>query len=100
MNTQNDLDTAVRDWICGHADGEKILAKDAFKAGANWQREQMLKNVVLETVVMKDDDGDGVETPYEEWLTLENTEIPSLPENIDLKDGDKVKILIIKEENK
>lgn len=74
--------------------------KPAFIAGAKWQREQMLKKcVVLETVVMKDCDGDGIETPYAEWLTLENTEIPSLPDNIDLEEGDKVKLIIIKEDN-
>jgi len=72
--------------------------KPAFIAGAKWQRDQMLKKcVVLETVVMKDCDGDGIETPYAEWLTLENTEIPSLPDNIDLEEGDKVKLIIIKE---
>jgi hypothetical protein len=91
------LDNApTAELMCGSYDGPDVY--NAFVAGANWQKEQMLKNVVLETVVMKDDDGDGIETPYEEWLTLENTEIPSLPENIDLKDGDKVKILIIKED--
>lgn len=74
--------------------------KPAFIAGAKWQREHMLKKcVVLETVVMKDCDGDGIETPYAEWLTLENTEIPSLPDNIDLEEGDKVKLIIIKEDN-
>lgn len=54
--------------------------KPAFIAGAKWQREQMLKNcVVLETVVI--------------------TEIPSSPDNINLKEGDKVKLIIIKEDN-
>lgn len=65
---------------------------------AEWQKQKMMKNTVLETKVMMDCDGDGIETPYEEWLTLENTEIPSLPDNIGLKDGNKVKIIIIKED--
>mgnify|MGYP007013874508 CR=1 FL=1 len=82
-----------------HPEEQIEWGKDIAQHFANWQRKKMLKNIVLETVVMKDDDGDGIETPYEEWLTLENTEIPSLPENIDLKDGDKVKVIIIKEEN-
>lgn len=69
-----------------------------FIKGAEWQKQQMMKNTVLETKVMMDCDGDGIETPYEEWLTLENTEILSLPDNIGLKDGDKVKIIIIKED--
>lgn len=59
--------------------------------------EAAMKNVVLETKVMKDSDGDGIDTPYEEWLTLEDTEIPFIPDNIGLKDGDKVKIIIIKQ---
>ena len=59
--------------------------------------EAVRKNVVLETKVMKDSDGDGIDTPYEEWLTLEDTEIPFIPDNIGLKDGDKVKVIIIKQ---
>ena len=59
--------------------------------------EEAMKNVVLETKVMKDSDGDGIDTPYEEWLTLEDTEIPFIPDNIGLKDGDKVKVIIIKQ---
>ena len=74
--------------------------EDFFKAGANWQKQQMMRDVVLETKVMKDCDGDGIETPYAEWLTLENTEIPYIPDNLGLKEGDKVKIIIVKEENK
>ena len=74
------------------------LAEDhAMLAGMDKMRQEMMKNVVLETKVMKDNDGDGIDTPYEEWLTLEDTEIPFIPDNIGLKDGDKVKILIIKQ---
>ena len=91
--------------------------RNQFEAGAEWQkqqmkealqteyekgrfdmREEMLKNTVLETKVMMDCDGDGIETPYEEWLTLENTEILYIPDNLGLKEGDKVKIIIIKSE--
>lgn len=109
----DDLETFARSAVFNHphqfdlksefgidADIELYTPDDMFEAvikGAHWQHEQMMKNAVMETTVMVDCDGDGIETPYEEWLTLENTEIPSLPENIDLKDGDKVKIIIIKE---
>jgi len=69
---------------------------------AKWQKkkdqEEMLKGAVLETKVMMDCDGDGIDTPYEEWLTLENTEIPFIPNNFGLKEGDKVKIIIVKED--
>ena len=56
------------------------------------------ENTVLETTVIKESDGDGIETPYEEWLTLEDTEIPFILNNIGLKVGDKVKIIVLKEE--
>ena len=72
--------------------------KIAFLAGVEWMKKEILKNVVLETKVMEDSDGDGIETPYEKWLTLENTEIPFIPENIGLKDGDKIKIIVFKDE--
>ena len=68
----------------------------AVKRGANWQKQQLMKNVVLETEVLRDSDGDGVDTPYESWLTLANTEIPELPESLGLKECDKVKIVIVK----
>ena len=74
------------------------LAEDhAMLAGMEKMKQEMMKNVVLETKVMKDNDGDGIDTPYEEWLTLEDTEIPFIPDNIGLKDGDKVKVIIIKQ---
>ena len=62
---------------------------------ANWQKQQMLKNVVLETEVFRDSDGDDVEAPYESWLALKDPEITSIPENIGIKEGDRVKIIII-----
>lgn len=65
---------------------------------AAWQMQQLTKNVVLETEVLRDSDGDGVEIPYESWLTLANTEIPELPESLGLKEGDNVKVIIIKED--
>lgn len=68
------------------------------KDGAKWKDEQLMKNVVLETEVLRDSDGDGVDTPYESWLTLANTEISELPESLGLEEGDKVKVLVIKQE--
>lgn len=67
-----------------------------FIAGANWQKEQMMKGFCFETKVYRDDDGDGIESPFQTWLELENNEITSLP-NLGLKEGDKVKVIIIKE---
>ena len=74
------------------------LAKYIAYFFAEWQKQQMMKNTVLETKVMMDYDGDGIEIPYYRWLTLENTEILSLPDNIRLKEGDKVKIIVVKTE--
>ena len=34
---------------------------EIFKAGAEWQRKQIMKDAVLETKVMMDCDGDGIE---------------------------------------
>lgn len=79
----------------------ELIKKDVrytAKHFVNWQMQQLMKNVVLETEVLRDSDGDGVETPYESWLTLANTEIPELPESLGLKEGDKVKIVIVKSE--
>ncbi len=78
-----------------HFDGYAML--EAIEFGAKWKEQQLMKNVVLETEVLRDSDGDGVETPYESWLTLANTEIPELPESLGLKEGDKVKIVIVKD---
>ena len=69
----------------------------AFIAGADWQKEQMMKGLCYETKVYRDEEGDGIDTPIESWLALENNEITNLP-NIGLKDGDKVKVIIVKED--
>lgn len=102
--TRQETEQASIQYSCAHPseydDGrfDQTELEWAFEAGAVWMKEQLLKNVVLETKVMKDADGDGIETPLEEWLTLENTEIPYIPENLGLKDGDKVKLILIKNE--
>lgn len=67
----------------------------AFIAGADWQKEQMMKGFCYETKVYRDEEGDGIDTPIESWLALENNEITNLP-NIGLKDGDNVKVIIVK----
>jgi hypothetical protein len=83
------------DWQRGMIlNGPSIV--NLVKLGVEWQKQQMMKNVVLETEVLMDCDGDGIETPYEEWLTLEDTEIPYVPDGF--KDGDIVKVILIKED--
>lgn len=75
----------------------KPFARMFFIAGAQWQKEQIMKGLCLETKVYRDEEGDGIDTPIESWLALENNEITNLP-NIGLKDGDKVKVIIVKED--
>lgn len=73
------------------------IAELTFKRGAQWQKEQMMKGLCYKTKVYRDEEGDGIDTPIESWLALENNEITNLP-NIGLKDGDKVKVIIVKED--
>ena len=84
------------------AEWQKQQIKEAlqteYEKGRFDMREEIMKGTVLETKVMMDCDGDGIETPYEEWLTLENTEIPYIPNNLRLKEGDKVQLIIVKTE--
>ena len=68
-----------------------------FIAGANWQKEQMMKGLCFETKVYQDCDGDDIESPFQTWLSLEQNEITALP-NLGLSDGDKVKVIIVKED--
>ena len=105
-----DLDKAAERDVCGVVNNCSAIGmpndhipswvQDAmineFIHGAQWKEEQMMDNVVLVTEVLRDSDGDGVETPYESWLTLANTEIPELPESLGLEEGDKVKVIIVK----
>ena len=70
---------------------------DIARHFAQWQKEQMMKGFCYETRVYQDCDVDSIESPFQTWLKLEQNEITALP-NIGLKEGDKVKILIIKED--
>jgi hypothetical protein len=56
-----------------------------------------MKGFCYETKVYRDEEGDGIDTPIESWLALENNEITNLP-NIGLEDGDTVKVIIVKED--
>jgi hypothetical protein len=83
----------VRTWgLIGDETNEEFCLRQAEDA----LNELLRENTVLETKVMLDSDGDGIEYPCEEWLTLEDSEIPIISENIGLKDGDNVKLIIVK----
>ena len=94
----------IKEYLQKAAEWQKDKMKEAlqteYEKGRFDMMEEMMKNIVLETKVIMDFDGDGIETPYEEWITLENTEIPYIPEELGLKEGDNVKIIIVKEEQK
>ena len=75
----------------------KPFARRFFIAGAQWQKEQMMKGFCFETKVYQDCDGDDVESPFQTWLSLEQNEITALP-SLGLSDGDKVKVIIVKED--
>ena len=96
--SDKNLDEAAEDFAEGEwdgvvvdTDGNPLYSQDeieyTFKAGAEWQKEQMLKNAV-ETEV---------------WSYSSDEDLRAIPLfGIDkfnnLKDGDKVKVIVLKEE--
>ncbi len=71
----------------------------AFKAGAEWMYNELMKGLCFETKVYLESDGCAEDFNESEWLDLENTEITELPvDALRLKAGDKVKIIIVKED--
>lgn len=82
-----DLEQAARE--CSF----NLQLQEYFKKGAHWQREQILKNAVIieDELVMCYNNGEPTGlSPYEEWW-----ETPEVQNKF--KDGDKVKIIIIKD---
>lgn len=75
-----------------HFDGYAML--DAIEFGAKWKEEQMMKNVVLETTIIKDLDGCAEDGNESEWLAYEDDEVINMPEWCE--EGDKVKLILIK----
>lgn len=69
--------------------GAYYLAKDSFIAGAKWQKEQIMKDAVEGHIVSKNDGWNSIELP--------STFFGELSKNY--KDGDKIKVIIVKEEN-
>lgn len=79
-----DMEEAAFDYAeaCKYDGGEKLLCVEHFKAGAQWQKEQMMKDAV---------DGEVYMTIFgDATITVDNL-------NGDLAQGDKVKVIIIKE---
>lgn len=85
--------------IWARANIEALNVERACVEMAQWQREQIMKGLCFETKVYLEDDGCAEDFNYMEWLDLENKEITELPiEALVLKDGDKVKVIIVKED--
>lgn len=74
--------------------GDCKVRKGAFYLGAQCQKEQMMKDVVLETTIIKDWDGCAEDGDYSEWLAYEDDEVINMPEWCE--EGDKVKLILIK----
>lgn len=91
-----DLEEAAQNWwektrLKSDLSGNPI---NSFKAGAKWKEEQMMKDVVLETTIIKDCDGCAEDFNYSEWLAYENDEVINMPEWCE--EGDKIKLILIK----
>jgi hypothetical protein len=85
-----DLEEATKEWsenednVRGCDYISLVRVEEAFKAGANWQKDKLIKDAIEGYV-------DQVEYPGSTWIELSDT-----PK--DLKDGDNVKLTIIKED--
>lgn len=83
---------------CNGSPTDKIYYfEDVARHFAQLQKKQIMKGLCYETKLYKDEEGDGIDTPIESWLALENNEITNIP-NIGLKAGDNVKVIIVKDE--
>ena len=81
------LDNApTADFMEGSYDGPQVL--DAFRAGANWQKEQMMEQAI-DAVIVNDETSGCVVDCEQGCLVLEPHTYPL---------GQKLKLLIIKEE--
>jgi len=74
----DDLKKLAEEW------DESLYRSDAVIAGAKWHKQQMMKDAIEGYV-------DMLEFPDKTWI-----ELSAIPK--DLKDGDKVKLIIIKED--
>jgi uncharacterized Fe-S cluster-containing radical SAM superfamily enzyme len=114
------LEEAAVNWICNHKNGEVLYVKDAFIAGAKWQKEQMMKDG---NVILSEEDFDAEKEKSVEWgyslckeqmmkeamegevkdfcfvrevnYSSAKIEFSTIPE---LKVGDKVRVIIVKED--
>ena len=82
-----DLQKAAKEWGKAHYKDSvsQIVCADDFIAGAEWQKQQMMK--------------DAVESEVRGYMTGVGVYVEiDIPIGIDVNEGDKVKIIIIKEE--
>jgi hypothetical protein len=85
-----DLEEATKEWsenednVRGCDYISLVRVEEAFKAGANWQKDKLIKDAIEGYV-------DQLEFPDKTWIELSAT-----PK--DLKDGDEVKLIVLKED--
>lgn len=87
----NDLKDAAIEYCGGHK-GSDARARAAFVVGANWKKQQMMKDTIDGYVTGNDERDIDVWIESERFRWIENKNVTEL--NI----GDKVKLVIIKEE--
>lgn len=103
-----DWEEAYRNWVLGHNDGDVLYCKNAWKAAMNWQREQ--DEIEIDKAYkcadkvqyrkgwedckeqMIKDAVEGTAHPIDQEIWSDLDKFP------DIEDGDKVKLIIIKEE--
>lgn len=96
--SDQDVNLAANNWICSHKDGEILYIKPAFIAGAQWQKEQMMKGAVEKKGVVCDDEfvkfDDGT------FLDFRDPTLGIKPAFVLRKNGEKVKVIVIREGKK
>ncbi len=87
-----ELEEAAFDYAeaCKYDGGDKLLCVEHFKAGAKWQKQQMMKDAVTLNVTNEFSDNN----PEDCVFVIKGKELLEKKYNI----GDKVKLLIVKED--
>ena len=83
-----DLEEAAEEW------DESLYRSDAFKAGANWQKEKMMAKAI-DGEILEIEDNDGAMCSH---THLELCIEPDTLEKNGFKDNNKVKVIVIKED--
>jgi hypothetical protein len=85
---------AYRNWVMSHGDGDTLYCKNAWKAAMDWQKQQMMKDAA---------DGELLAIEDCNYSMNSHTHLEMYVDEVKLiekgfKDGDEVKLIIIKED--